>query len=104
MAYHYDSKTINVEPLKTQVGLELNTAYHKLYNLLTKRGLEPSLNILDNECPNVLKTFMREVNENFQLVHPHIHRRNSAERAIRNFKKNFIAGLASNHKYFPLHI
>ena len=47
---------------------------------------------------------MREVNENFQLVPPHIYLRNSAERAIWNFKEHFIAGLSSTHKDFPLHL
>ena len=47
---------------------------------------------------------MWEVNEKYQLVPLHIHRRNSAERAIRTFKDNFIAGICSTHKDFPLHI
>ena len=104
VAYHYDSNTIHAEPLKTRTGLELKTAYHKLHNLLTNRGLKPSLHILGNKCPNVIKSFMREVNEKFQLVPPHIYHRNSTERAIRNFKDHFIAGLASTHKIFPLHL
>ena len=33
---------------------------------------------------------------------PHIHRRNSAERAIQTFKNHFIAGLASTDPNFPL--
>ena len=78
--------------------------YHRLQNIFSGRGLKPSLHILENECPNVLKTFMREVNEKFQLVAPHIHRINSVERAIWNFKGHFIAGLSSTHKDFPLHI
>ena len=103
VAYHYDSNTIHAEPLKTRSGLDLKTAYQKLHILLTKRGLKPHLHILDNECPNVLKTFMRELNKSFQLVPPHIHCRNSSERAIRTFKEHFIAGLSITHKYFPLH-
>ena len=63
VAYHYYSNTIHTEPFKTRTGLHLKTDNHKLYSLLTKRGLKPSLHILDNECPNVLKTFMMEVNE-----------------------------------------
>ena len=47
---------------------------------------------------------MREVNENFQLVPPHIHCRKSAELAIRTFKEHFIAGLSSTHKEFLLHL
>ena len=48
--------------------------------------------------------FMREVNEKFKLFPPHIHHRNSVERAIRTFKEHLISGLASTHKDFPLHI
>ena len=104
VAYHCDSNTIRAEPLKTRSGLDLKSEYQKMHSLLNNRGLIPHLHILDNECPNVLKTFMREVNEQFQLVPTHIHRRNSSEQAIRTFKKHFIAGLSSTHKEFPLHI
>ena len=55
VAYHYDSNTIHVEPLKTRSGLDLTTAYQKLHILFTNRGLIPHLYILYNECPNVLK-------------------------------------------------
>ena len=47
---------------------------------------------------------MREVNENFHLVPPHIHLRNSEEQAIRTLKEHFISILSSSHKYFPFHI
>ena len=47
---------------------------------------------------------MREVNEQFQLVPPHIHWINSSERAIRNFKEHFVTGPSSNHKGFPIHL
>ena len=104
VSYHYESNTIHAEPLKIRSGLDLRTAYQKLHSLLTNIFLKPSLHILDNECPNVLKTCIREVNEKFQLVPPHIYCRNSAERSIRNFKEHFIVGLASNHKDFPLNI
>ena len=78
--------------------------YQKLHIPLTNRWLQPHLHIMDNECPHILQKFMREVNEKFQLVPPHIHRRNSAEWAIRTFKEHFIAGLSSTHKDFPLHL
>ena len=104
VAFNYDSNTIHSEPLKTRSVLDLKTAYQKLYSLLKNRGLKLYLHILDNECPNVLKNFMREVNGKFQLVPSHIHHRNSSERSIRTFKKHFISGLASNHEYSPLHL
>ena len=85
-------------------GLDLKKSYQKLHSLLTNRGLKPNLHIMENEYPNVLKMLMREVNEKFQLVPTHIHHINWAERAIRTFKENFISGLASTHKEFPLHL
>jgi hypothetical protein len=40
----------------------------------------------------------------YQLVPPHCHRRNAAERAIHTFNSHFVAGLASVDPYFPLHL
>jgi hypothetical protein len=40
----------------------------------------------------------------YQLVPPHYHRRNAAERAIRTFKEHFVAGLSSVDPTFPLHL
>jgi len=45
---------------------------------------------------------MHEQQVDFQLVPPHMHRRNAAERAIRTFKSHFIAGLCSTDPQFPL--
>jgi hypothetical protein len=39
----------------------------------------------------------------YQLVPPHCHRRNAAERAICTFKEHFVAGLASVDPNFTLH-
>ena len=47
---------------------------------------------------------MKEENETFQLVPPHLHQWNSEERAIQTFKNHFISGMVSTHKYFPLHL
>ena len=104
VAYHYGSNTIHAEPLKTRSGLNLTASYQKLNSLLNNRGLILHLNTLENECPNVLKIFMKEVNGKIQLVPPHIHQRNSAERAISTLKDYFIAGLSSTHKDLPLHL
>jgi hypothetical protein len=40
----------------------------------------------------------------YQLVPPHVHWANAAERAIRTFKNHFIAGLSSTDKLFPLNL
>ena len=72
--------------------------------MLTSRGLKPKLHILDNECSETFISFMLSVDENYQLVPPHIHRRNAVEISIQTFKNYFIAGLSSVHKLFPMHL
>ena len=47
--------------------------------------------------------YLQEKNIKVDLVPPHQHRRNKAERAIRTFKNHFIAMLAGVHPSFPMH-
>ena len=79
-------------------------AYKQLHQILTKRGFQPRLHLLDNEAPKELKTFLDTQHIQYQLVPPHVHRRNAAERAIRTFKEQFVAGLCSTDKNFPMHL
>ena len=72
--------------------------------LLCSRGLTQRTHVLDKEFSKVLKEYMEKENETFQLVPPHLHRRNAAERAIQTFKNHFIEGMVSTHKDFPLHL
>jgi hypothetical protein len=51
---------------------------------------------MDNEASKAIKELLvDEFGLDYQLVPPHIHQRNAAERAIRTFKNHFIAGLCS---------
>jgi hypothetical protein len=102
--YDYDSNAILVEPLKSRAATEILRAFDVLHQRLRHAGRTPTLHILDNEASNLLKAHLRQANLSFQLVPPHIHRRNAAERAIRTFKNHFVAGLASTDKRFPLHL
>jgi hypothetical protein len=51
-----------------------------------------------------LKNFFTVNDIAYQLVPPHCHRRNAAERAIRTFKEHFVAGLSSVDPASPLHL
>jgi hypothetical protein len=51
-----------------------------------------------------LKNFFTVNNIAYQLVPPHCHRRNAAERAIRTFKENFVAGLSPVDPSFQMHL
>jgi hypothetical protein len=62
------------------------------------------LQTLDNEASAALKNLFTANDVEYQLVPPHCHRRNAAERAIRTFKEHFVAGLSSVDPTFPLHL
>jgi hypothetical protein len=49
-----------------------------------------------------LKNFFTANDVEYQLVPPHCNRRNATERAIRNFKEHFVAGLSSVDPAVPL--
>jgi hypothetical protein len=57
-----------------------------------------------NEASTALKNFFTQHDIAYQLVPPHCHRRNVAERAIRTSKEHFVAGLSSVDPSFPLHL
>ena len=58
--------------------------------------------ILDNETSTVLLSTFKKEGIQYQLVLPHNHCRNAAERAIATWKEHFIAGLCSVHPEFPI--
>ena len=104
IVYDYDSNSILAEPMRNKSAPEILAAYKRVFQTMTKAGLRPLLQRLDNECSTLLRQFMDDESVEFQLVPPHVHRRNAAERAIRTFKNHFIAGLCSTDPNFPLHL
>ena len=54
--------------------------------------------------PRKLEEHFRLRNMSFQLVPPHLHRTNAAERAISTFKDHLIAGLSSADPSFSIHL
>jgi hypothetical protein len=60
---------------------------------------------MDNEASKGVKDLLtNEYKLMYQLVPPHIHQRNAAERVIRTFKNHFITGLSSADDQFPTKI
>jgi hypothetical protein len=93
--YGHDSNSIHAEPMLSHNASKILAAYMHAHTLLTSRGLHPLLQTLDNEASHLLHTFMATEQIDYQLVPPHIHRRNAAERAIQTLKNHFIAGLCT---------
>jgi hypothetical protein len=90
--------------MKTRSDDDALRAYGALYQTLTTRGCKPSLNILDNEASRAIKRAITRTGATYQLVEPHNHHVNAAERAIPTFKNHFIAGLCSTDSSFPVYI
>ena len=51
-----------------------------------------------------LKQFMHQEGVDFQLVTPHLHHTNAAERAIHIYKDNLVTGLNIGDPRFPLNL
>ena len=76
--YDHDSNAILSEPLKNRTGPEIKRGWLKLNLIVAKGGNEPKIYLMDNESSTDLKTSLHKNNIQYQLVPPHIHRRNSA--------------------------
>ena len=60
-----------------------------------------TFNIIDNVASKVILSYLEEAKIGVQLVEPHNHRVNAAERAIQTFKNLFISGLSTCDDSFP---
>jgi hypothetical protein len=104
LCYIYDCNYIKVFPMKSRSASEWDNTYGSIHQELTIKGFKPKLQTLDNEASTALKNFFTAHNIDYQLVPPHCHRRNAAERAIGTFKEHFVAGLASVDPSFPMQL
>jgi hypothetical protein len=104
VCYVYDCNYFKVIPMKSRSASEWVKAYDTVYKELTVKGFKPKLQTLDNEASAALKNFFTVNDIDYQLVLPHCHRRNAAERATRTFKEHFVAGISSVDAAFPLHV
>ena len=102
--YDDDRNTILAKPLTSRNERELIQATRVLHAYLSDRGLTPQYQMLDNECPGGLKTFLLATSVKFQLVPQYLHRTNAAEGAIQTYKDHLIASLSSCDPNFPLHL
>jgi hypothetical protein len=94
VCYVYDCNYAKVIPLKYRSASEWVKAYATIHQELTVKGFKPKLQTLNNEASTALTNFFTVNDIAYQLVPPHCHRHNAAERAIRTFKGNFVARLS----------
>jgi hypothetical protein len=104
LCYIYDCNYIKVVPMKSRSASEWVKEYGSIHQELTVKGFKPKLQTLYNEASTALKNYFTPQNIDYQLVPPHCHRRNAAERAIRTFKEHFVTGISSVDPSFPMHL
>ncbi len=102
--YHYKSNRILADPITGLDDKTIFEAYKKKFEMLTKKGFKPKLNVMDNQATKYIKQYLDENECRLQLVEPHNHRVNAAERAIQTLKNVFIAALATTDHDFPIQL
>jgi hypothetical protein len=98
---HTQSNAILVRAFQSKSNTHRIAAYNATYQRLKACNDAPTEHILDNKVSAAFKSAITNNNCTFQLVPPHVHRRNKAERAIRTFKDHFLAILAGLAPTFP---
>ncbi len=89
--YHSKSNSIIADPITGVDNKAIFEAYKKQFDKLTKQGFHIKLNVMDNQATKYSKQFLDKNNCKLQLVVPHNHCVNAAERVIKTFKDAFIA-------------
>ena len=59
---------------------------------------------MDNEVSEDLNQYFEDSEIQFQLVPPHMHRRNAAESSVITFKNQFVATLCTVYPHFPFYL
>ena len=90
--------------MKNRSDIEAMRFYKDMYEHLKARNCKPKLKIMDKESSTAVKRYIKNANVNYQIVKLNNLRVNAAERAIRTFKNNFVAGLSSVHPKFPMYL
>jgi hypothetical protein len=85
--------SIFAEPMRNRSAGSMLEAYEQIIQQLPEGETRLKIHILDNECSKELKQAILDNQMTYQLVPPHNHRRNAAEKAVQIFKYNFIAVL-----------
>ena len=99
--YDWTSNSILATPLTDASEASIIEAFQRNIKYLKNRGFKPKFNIMDNVASKAVKSYLEEAKVALQLVEPHNHRVNAAERAIQTFKNHFISGLSVGDEKFP---
>jgi hypothetical protein len=104
VAYVFNLNAIIVRPMPTRTDAAFIAAFTDVFDILRAQNYQPALNVMDNKCSKAVNWHIRSNKLDIQLVPPHNHRVNAAERAIGTFKEHFVAALATVDVNCPLQL
>jgi hypothetical protein len=104
VAYIYDLNTIIIRPMPNRTNSSFIVAFTEVFHILQAWQYQPVLNVMDNECSKAVEKHIKKDKMKIQLVPPHNHRVNAAERAIGTFKEHFVAALATIDMLCPIQL
>ena len=102
VAYHYDSNIIIAQALKNRRAETITATWQVIHNMYTQGGIAPNIYVMDNEISTEFIAALTKNDTSYQLVPPHTHRQNLADRVISTFKNYLKSRLASVNPNFPL--
>jgi hypothetical protein len=91
----YDHNAIIVCLMPSRTDSLFISAFTDIFAALRARNYQLTLNVMDNKCSKAVERHIQNNTLDIQLVPPHNHRVNAAERAISTFKEHFVAALAT---------
>ncbi len=77
--YHYEANAILAKPISALDDISISNVYNMQFNDFTSNGLNPKINIMDNQAIKHIKAFLTEQQCKLQLIKLHSHRMNAAE-------------------------
>jgi hypothetical protein len=102
--YHYKTNTIFAMPILGLDSKSILAAYTKNFEYLVSKGYTPKINIMDNQATKVMKAYIKPQDVSLQLMEPHNHCIDAAERTIQTFKNKFIGALGTTDSDFPIQL
>ena len=88
--YDWTTNAILSELVGNRKSEMLVRIFKEKIDYLTKRGFEPKFNIMDNVASKAVRKYLEDEDIGLQLVEPHNHRVNAAERTVCGFKHHEI--------------
>jgi hypothetical protein len=102
--YHYEMNAIFAVPIPGLDSKSILDAYKKIFEYLVSKGYKPKVDVMDNQATKAIKEYLVTQQCKLQLVEPHNHRVNVAERVIQTFKNRFIGALGTTDNEFPVQL